>query len=288
MMKLFSGFVLSCTLLGTLLAQTSATGSSSATAASQTATQAPAGTAQAASSTAAAAHAGAVVPVELSKSIDSKKAKVGDEVTARVISDVRSGGAVAIPRGSKLLGKVTEANARGKGDATSSLGVAFDRAILKNGTTLNLVSTIQAVIAPPETPSASLPEPSSGGPGPEGSSGGMGGGYGSTAGGIGNTAGSAVGAVGRTVDSATQTAAGDLNANARLGGNAPVLTAQTTGVVGIKGLELNASTSGSTSSVFTSSAKSVKLDNGTRMLVKVSAASKADASSRDADKQEKK
>jgi hypothetical protein len=280
-MKLFSAFILGCTLLGTALAQSSA----SADAATQTTAQTPTGTAHANSDAAAGAHTGAIVPVELSKSIDSKKAKVGDEVTARVISDVRSGGAVAIPRGSKLLGKVTEANARGKGDATSSLGIVFDRAVLKNGTTLNLVSTIQAVIASPETQSMPLPEASSGGAGPEGS----GGGSGSSAGAIGNTAGSAVGAVGRTVDSTTQSAAGDLNANARLGANAPVLTAQTTGVVGIKGLELNASSSSSTSgSVFTTSSKSVKLDGGTRMLVNVSAASKAESTSPEGEKTEKK
>lgn len=278
-MKLFSAFILCCTLLGTALAQSSAGANAATQATAQTSTS----NTHANSDAAAASHAGAVVPVELSKSIDSKKAKVGDEVTARVISDVRSGGAVAIPRGSKLLGKVTEANARGKGDATSSLGIVFDRAILKNGTTLNLVSTIQAVIAPPETPSASLPEASGGGGGPEGSSGGIGSGSGSTAGAIGNTAGSAVGAVGRTVDSTAQSAAGDLNANARLGANAPALTAQTTGVVGIKGLELNGSTSaGASGSVFTTSSKSVKLDGGTRMLVNVSAASKMENASPEA------
>ena len=286
MKKLFSSFILTCTLLGAAFAQTSASGSAGANTATQATAPATAGAAQASSSTAAAAHGGAVVPVELSKSIDSKKAKVGDEVTAKVISDVRSGGTMAIPRGSKLVGKVTEASARGKGDATSSLGIVFDRAVLKNGTTLNLVSTIQAVIAPPEQtsmPSADASSGSAGGmEGPEGNRGGStSSGSGSPVGAVGNTAGSAVGAVGRTVDSAAQTASGNLNANARMGANAPVLTAQTTGVVGIKGLELNnLSTNSSTSgSVFTSSSKSVKLDNGTRMLVNVSAASKAEVTS---------
>lgn len=294
-MKLFSGFILGCALFSVAFAQTSTSGSTGANATAQTTTTTSAGTAQTNSSTAAAAHGGAVVPVELSKSIDSKKAKVGDEVTAKVISDVRSGGAVAIPRGSKLFGKVTEANARGKGDATSSLGIVFDRAVLKNGTTLNLVSTIQAVIAPPEQAAMPSADASTGGggggmEGPEGNRGGStSSGSGSPVGAVGNTAGSAVGAVGRTVDSASQTAASDLNANARLGANAPVLTAQTTGVVGLKGLELNnSSTKSSTSgSFFTSSSKSVKLDSGTRMLVNVSAASKADVRS-DGDQRDKK
>ena len=107
-------------------------------------------------------------------------------------------------------------------------------------------------------------------------SGGSYGSTGSTAGAVGNTAGSAVGAVGRTVDSATQAA--DLGANARVGANAAVVTAQTTGVVGITGLELNAGTNANGSgSVFTTSSKSVKLENGTRLLVSVSAASRAEA-----------
>lgn len=292
-MKLFSGFILSCALLSVASAQTSASGNASSGSATPAPAPTPGGTAQATSSTAAAAHAGAVVPVELSKAIDSKKAKVGDEVTGKVITDVRSGGAVAIPRGSKLLGKVTEASARGKGDTTSSLGIVFDRAVLKNGTTLNLVSTIQAVIAPPETQSMPMSDASSSGAGgagmeaPDGGrSGGSSSGTGSTAGAIGNTAGSAVGAVGRTVDSATQTA--DLGANTHVGANSPVVTAQTTGVVGIKGLELNAGTSAdATGSVFSTSSKSVKLENGTRLLVNVSAASKAEAAS-DSARQEKK
>ena len=131
-------------------AQTAATGSANTNTATQTTTPAGNATAQANSATAAAAQGGTIIPVELPKSIDSKKAKVGDEVTAKVISDVRSGGAVAIPRGSRLIGKITQANARAKGDATSSLGIVFDRAVLKNGSALSLVTTIQAVIAPPQ------------------------------------------------------------------------------------------------------------------------------------------
>lgn len=290
-MKLFSSFLMGCALLASALAQTSTSGNASATTATQAAAPSSAGAPQASASTATAAHAGTVVPVELSKSVDSKKAKVGDEVTAKVINDVRSGGVVAISRGSKLVGKVTEANARSKGDATSTLGIVFDRAILKNGATLNLVSTIQAAIAPPETPSVPLPDSSNGGgggtEGPEGNRGGTNAGSGSPVAAIGNTAGSAVGAVGHTADSATQTA--DLAANARVGANAPVVTAQTMGVVGIRGLELNAGSSANASgSVFTTSSKSVRLEGGTRLLVNVSAASKAEPAAPNSAKQDKK
>jgi len=274
-MTAFKGILLSGALMGIALAQTSATGSANTNSAAQT-TTATGTSAQANSTTAAAAQGGAVVPVELSKSIDSKKAKVGDEVAAKVLSDVRSGGSVAIPRGSKLFGKVTEANARGKGDATSSLGIAFDRAVLKDGRALNLVSTIQAVIARPQSAPPSMgDEGGASGPAPSYGGGGMAGPVGSTAGAVTNTAGSAVGAVGQTAGSAIGAASNsgaDVGVNA--GANAPAITSRTVGVVGIKGLELNASASSGTSgSLFSSSEKSVKLDSGTRLLVNVSAAS---------------
>ena len=264
------------TLGGAAFAQTSATGAAGSNTSTQTSTPYGTAAAQGTSQTSAAAQSGAVIPIELAKSIDSKKVKVGDEVTAKVISDVRSGGAVAIPRGSKLLGKVTEANARSKGDATSSLGITFDRAVLKNGSTLNLISTVQAVIAPPQAPPPAMGDTSGGGAAtPSGGGGDI---IGGATGAVGNAAGSALGGVGNTAGSAIGNAGADVNAGGSVGANAPVLTARTTGVVGIKGLELNAAGNSQTSgSVFTTSSKSVKLDSGTRMLINVSAASPGSA-----------
>ncbi|MGH8316135.1 MAG: hypothetical protein ACRETU_13410, partial [Steroidobacterales bacterium] len=87
----------------------------------------------------------------LSRPVDSRKAKPGDEVSATTTGDTKSNGQVVIPRGSKLVGHVTEARARGKsqgdatsqggaaaassakGDADAALGIVFDRAILKGG-----------------------------------------------------------------------------------------------------------------------------------------------------------
>src|SRR4051794_955400 len=76
---------------------------------------------------------GTVINATLSKSIDSKKAKAGDAVEAKTTSDVKAEGKTIIPRGSKLIGHITQASARGKGDADSTLGIAFDHAVLKNG-----------------------------------------------------------------------------------------------------------------------------------------------------------
>jgi hypothetical protein len=50
---------------------------------------------------------------------------------------------VVIPKGSRLVGHVTEVMARSKDQATSVVGIAFDRAVLNNGTEMAL--GIQAI-----------------------------------------------------------------------------------------------------------------------------------------------
>src|SRR5438309_643914 len=75
---------------------------------------------------------GTAINAELSKGIDSKKAKENDPVQAKVVQDVVVGGKVVVPRNSKLIGHVTQVKAAGKGQE-SSLGIAFDKAVLKNG-----------------------------------------------------------------------------------------------------------------------------------------------------------
>jgi len=46
---------------------------------------------------------------------------------------VKSEGKIVIPKGAKLVGHVTQASARTKGESESALGIVFDKAILKNG-----------------------------------------------------------------------------------------------------------------------------------------------------------
>src|SRR5712692_261549 len=59
----------------------------------------------------------------LSHSVDARKNKPGDEVEARATQAAKSDGKVVIPKGSKLVGHVTEAKARAKGESESTLGI---------------------------------------------------------------------------------------------------------------------------------------------------------------------
>jgi hypothetical protein len=96
----------------------------------------------------ASAQNATVIRIVLSKSLDAKKLKEGDPVEAKTETELSANGLVA-PRGSVIKGHVTQASARSKGGQESSLGIAFDAIVLKNGQPMTLKTSIQAVGAPP-------------------------------------------------------------------------------------------------------------------------------------------
>lgn len=58
---------------------------------------------------------GSVIPVQLTKTIDAKKAKTGEEVVAKVTQDLKTQtGEVLVPKDTKVIGHVTEAQPRNK------------------------------------------------------------------------------------------------------------------------------------------------------------------------------
>ena len=218
---------------------------------------------------------GTTFEAALSSSLDASKNKEGDQVVARTTQDVKSEGKVILPKGCKLIGHVTQAKARAKGESESALGIRFDRAILKNGQEVPLKVVIQAVAAAQSQTSAALDSGDMMGSAPTaGSMGGSGrasasgdalGGVGSTvgaaAGAVGNTAGAALDATANTAASATGAAKG-INA-------AGTLTSSSSGVIGLKGLSLNSEASSATQgSLIVSSTRNVHLDSGTRMLLR--------------------
>src|ERR1039457_1389185 len=109
-------------------------------------TPAPAGQPQAQSPVKFAS--GTVIPAELSKSVDAKKAKVGDPIEARTAADMLSNGKIVMPRNTKVLGHVTSAKAHSKDSPDSMVGIAFDRLVMKDGSELPLQASVQAIGAP--------------------------------------------------------------------------------------------------------------------------------------------
>lgn len=204
--------------------------------------------------TAAAQQKGPVVPVTLNKSIDSKKAKVGDTIEAKTAVSLNSAKG-QVPAGSKVIGHITDAKAKGKGDAESSLSFAFDKIEVKKGEEVPFHAIAQAIAAPPNNNgpmSAQYPDQ-------QGAPSGAAAANASAPAGHPGTAG--------TTAAPPPSAAADMGANGAPAQNAgSQLTQDSTGVVGIKGLNLNSQAG---SSVVTSDSKSVKLDGGTQMLLRV-------------------
>jgi len=233
----------------------------------------------------------ATLNATLSKSIDAKKAKQGDEVVAKTTQDTTTSAGTRIPKNTKLIGHVTDVKAKTKGDAQSSLGFVFDKAVLKGGQEVPLHAVIQAVAEAPQVPmgvdagaAAAGPDPGMGAPnaGSSGSMGSRGNANGGVAGGAANT----VGGVANTATGAVDNAAGATGAATQAGmkgvSNAAALNANSTGVIGMKGLQLQqatgASAAGSAPSLVNTNGN-VHLDSGTQLVLKLSSVSAgADAS----------
>jgi hypothetical protein len=222
--------------------------------------------------------AGSTVQAELTKPVDVRKNKPGDEVVAKTTQDVKSDGHVVIPRGSKIVGRVTQAQARAKGQEESQLGMAFDHAVLKDGTQMPVAFTIQAIgRSESEAAAATAAETDSMMAG--GSAGGMTSGGGNAGmqgrgglGGVTSTAGGVVNSTGSVAGGAVNTA-GSAGAGVTGGatGVAGNLGATSQGVVGLPGMTLSSADSSmaGVGSVISSKESNVRLDSGTRMILGV-------------------
>lgn len=206
---------------------------------------------------------GASLLAELAKSIDAKKAKSGDEVTAKLTQDLKANGAVVIPKGSKLVGHVTEAQAKTKESAESKLGVVFDKVVLKSGQEVAFTGVIRALSAPAEIPAVSP-----GGSNMDQNAGSSGRGMGQVAmgGGMSPTTPN-TGSTNSTIGSTVGTSG---NAAGSVGRSAPVATNgisnDSRGVIGMEGVELNNTAQ---ASVFSSANHNIKLDSGAQIVVQV-------------------
>src|ERR1700747_2215761 len=218
---------------------------------------------------------GTALNAQLTHSLDSKKAKPGDVVTAQTTAPVKIDGKVVIPNNTKLVGHVTRASARVKGDRDSVLAVQFDRAVLKDGHEMPLQVTLQAMAPDQGTPPVSGDdlqpmgniEGGAAGAGAAGNRGMVGGVGGSTVGGASSGAASTVP---RTTDESstmnpTNGGAGQVSGGVTSSGE---LKPTSRGVYGLTGITLNSNSANSSEGAgIISAGKSVHLDSGTRLLL---------------------
>jgi hypothetical protein len=79
---------------------------------------------------------GTLIQVEITSDVDVKKVHAGDTFRTRLWEDVRSGDKVVLPQKTIIVGHVVEAQPRTKDNPESRLTVAFDKALLKDGSEL--------------------------------------------------------------------------------------------------------------------------------------------------------
>jgi len=96
------------------------------------------------------ADGGAIV-AELTKSVNARKAKVNGKIESKVTMDLLWHNKVVIPRGTKIVGRVTDARVRTKDVPESTVIIAFDRVVWSGGREIPLKATIQALGAPMHT-----------------------------------------------------------------------------------------------------------------------------------------
>jgi hypothetical protein len=221
---------------------------------------------------------GAELDATLSKPVDARKAKPGDEVTATVTEDIKSNGQIVIRRGSKLVGHVTTArplSGSTQGSGGSQLGIVFDRAVLKDGTSVPLNATVQALAAAESSASVGMSDANAGLGGAGSAAGSARSSGGGLVGGVASGASGATGGIaGHTGVIANGTVSGSSamlskSANAVGGVNAAGrLTSGSKGTFGLKGIDVSPATGADANgSILNSTTHDVKLDRGTRMLL---------------------
>ena len=200
--------------------------------------------------------AGTSLQAELESVIDVRKSEVGDQVILKTTKAIKQNGEVIVPKGANLIGRITEIKRKTKDDATSKVGMVFERIqgknldIPVNASIVSIVSgsanaaagDLFAADAMGNGSASGSARTSSGG-------GGLLGGVGSTVGGLVNTTTSAASSVTNTVTStASNTVSGTTNTLGRT----------------VNGLQISQSASGSAnaSSNISAQGKDVRVDKG--------------------------
>ena len=206
---------------------------------------------------------GSVIPVELTKTVDAKKAKTGDPVVAKVTEDLKTNsGELIVPKNTKVIGHVTEAQARNKEQKESQLGIVFDHAVMKSGD-VQLPMSIQAVIGAPsntpgnnpgydQSPSSAPSSPSSG-----------------SMGSASNGAASGSAQSQSRPSTTMPTSNGEAEEHGNAANGRPPITGSTQGVIGISDLKLEPTQNPTQGSRMSSEKNNVRLESGTIMLLRV-------------------
>lgn len=195
---------------------------------------------------------------QLQGTLDVKKSKVGDGVVLKTTKTIKEKGEVIIPKGTKLIGRVTEVQQKTKDSAISKIGVVFDKLEGKNLSAPINASIVSITNIGSNTAAGDVLESNTSANTTGSASGGNSGGSGLLGG-------------------ATQTVGGVLNSTTQTVGGVTDTAGQTvrsvTNSVGstIKGLQISQTASGSanSSTTLSSADKNLKIEKGANFRIKL-------------------
>ena len=104
---------------------------------------------------AAVIQSGTQISGQLQSTLDTKNAKVGDQVVLKATNAVKQNGQTVVEKGSRLIGHVTEVQQRAKNGAGSRVGVVFDR-LQQGGNSVPISAVITSVFQAQSAAGASV------------------------------------------------------------------------------------------------------------------------------------
>jgi len=216
---------------------------------------------------AAVIQSGTQISGQLQSTLDTKNAKVGDQVVLKATNAVKQNGQTVVEKGSRLIGHVTEVQQRAKNGAGSRVGVVFDR-LQQGGNSVPISAVITSVFQAQSAAGASVSDDDM-----------MAMGSTSTqtmtstrsSGGGGGLLGGVVNSTTQTVSGVTNTAGQTVNGVTNTAGQTVGSTTRSVGGT-LRGLQISQSTDASASggSVLSLSNGDLRLEKGTTVNLAVS------------------
>jgi hypothetical protein len=255
--------------------------------------------ANASSATQAAAKAGELntaatsnVSAELTKKIDTNNARVGDQVFAKTTSAATLSNGTKLPKGTRLLGQITDVHAKSSADKTSHVAFSLDRAVLHDGRQIPVHATLTSLAAPAAMASAGTTDDLAPGGGMTGASAGgrasgggglLGGATRTTTGATGGVVNSGTSLVGNTANGVGTTAGSALQSTTAAGSSGARASESATGntatglqldrvpVTNLPGVTFSSAANAGNSGSVEATGRNVDLDSGTQLTLNMSA-----------------
>jgi hypothetical protein len=194
----------------------------------------------------------ASVSAELTKSVDTKKAQVGDEINAKITNDAKLPDGTELPKGTKLVGNVVDVKAKSKDENDSHLVLVLNRVVLKDGHEMPIKAAVTSMTAPASNASFDMPS------------------GGSMGGGSAEAGGSSAGASSTPSASNPTTVSDGTSGSAQVATGEMLKSAQDRVAVGNKPkVMLSAPATPESAGILDAQGENISLDSGTKFTVNV-------------------